>query len=54
MHSRPLQAGKNISQARHPDRPSIVSQLESRINMTTLEPDPARQRWRINTLAPSA
>jgi len=33
---------------------SFVSQLESRINMTTLEPDPAPQRWRSMTLAPSA
>ncbi len=51
MHSRPLQAGKKYF-LKHGTQTvqAIVSRLESRINMTTLDPEPAPAALAINDI----
>jgi bifunctional enzyme CysN/CysC/sulfate adenylyltransferase subunit 1 len=51
MHSRPLQAGKKYF-LKHGTQTvqAIVSKLESRINMTTLEPEPEPAALAINDI----
>ena len=51
MHSRPLQAGKKYF-LKHGTQTvqAIVSSLESRINMTTLDPEPAPAALAINDI----
>ena len=51
MHSRPLQAGKKYF-LKHATQTvqAIVSKLESRINMTTLEPEPEPAALAINDI----
>jgi len=51
MHSRPLQAGKKYF-LKHATQTvqAIVTKLESRVNMTTLEPEPDPARLAINDI----
>jgi sulfate adenylyltransferase subunit 1 (EFTu-like GTPase family) len=51
MHSRPLQAGKKYF-LKHATQTvqAIVTRLESRINMTTLEPEPDPAKLAINDI----